>query len=54
MNGLTVGFGFFHSPFDKLRANGKILNLMAVMLQRGNSSGNAPALRGAKHQQYHS
>jgi hypothetical protein len=26
MNGLTVGFGFFHSPFDRLRANGKILN----------------------------
>jgi len=35
MNGLTSGFGFFHSPFDKLRANGKIPNLMAVSMDAG-------------------
>jgi hypothetical protein len=35
MNGLTSGLEFFHSPFDKLRANGKILNLMAVMSRVG-------------------
>ena len=28
--------GIFRSPFDKLRANGKILNLMAVTPERGN------------------
>jgi len=33
MNGLTMNFGFFRSPFDRLSANGKILNLMAVTLQ---------------------
>jgi len=32
MIGLTVLLGFFHSPFDKLRANGKILSLMAVLV----------------------
>ncbi|CCE22215.1 protein of unknown function [Methylotuvimicrobium alcaliphilum 20Z] len=27
--------GLFHSPFDKLRANEKALNLMAVNAKRG-------------------
>ncbi len=30
MDGLTYRLGLLHSPFDKLRANGKVLNLMAV------------------------
>jgi hypothetical protein len=38
MNGLTSGLGFFHSPFDKLRANGKILNLMVVPRSGGGVS----------------
>jgi hypothetical protein len=37
MNGLTSGLEFFHSPFDKLRANGKIQNLMAEMRRVGMS-----------------
>jgi len=35
--------GFCRSPFDKLRANGKILNLMAVTLRCGNAILAAPA-----------
>jgi len=30
MDGLTDRPRLFHSPFDRLRANGKTLNLMAV------------------------
>ncbi|MBU2571143.1 MAG: hypothetical protein KJ725_14170 [Gammaproteobacteria bacterium] len=30
MDGLTYRPRLFHSPFDRLRANGKILNLMAA------------------------
>jgi hypothetical protein len=36
-SGLTSGLEFFHSPFDKLRANGKILNSMAVKIWLGNA-----------------
>jgi len=32
MGGLTYRPRLFHSPFDRLRANGKILNIMAVTL----------------------
>jgi hypothetical protein len=37
MNGcVAAGLGFFRPSFDKLRTNGKILNLMAVTPERGN------------------
>jgi len=36
MNGFICGAGFFRSSFDRLRTNGKILNLMAVKPELGN------------------
>ncbi|PPD49951.1 MAG: hypothetical protein CTY13_02525 [Methylobacter sp.] len=52
INGLKLSIGFFHSSFDRLRANGKIFNLMAMMLcvgtiksKKHSAATNKPALK---------